>query len=652
MKANLRTQTGAALRRALLRLSGKPVVEQSLRALAAMAAGFALAGFRAAGTVLPLPICLAAVLGLNAASFGAYVGGCLGYLVFYPFQAAETMAAGLLVQAALCIFGDQLTDDDRWFCVGSAAGFTALVGFLFLLEQRFAAKVLWRYALRVLTAGAGTWCFHEALREGEPLCRLLIWGCLCAGLCAIVPVGMPLGAVAACALAAAGLTSPMSLTAAAICGLAMDIMWAPGCATAVMMLGALGAHWGKRLLRLGLWLVFVLLGILLTGTDSLLLAAAILGGGASLLLPGMWLFGPAETGGGRHDPRLSAAASLLHRLGQCLASGRRDRPDPEMATVFDRAADKVCRMCGGWDRCWNENAARTVKELEYAAPAMMARGRALKTDLPEPFVARCCHVDGFLTAVNRELDDLSCRRQCRSRIKESRLILAHQYGVLANALAREQKGTDRPGRFRPEVGFRCEEAPEQTVSGDRGVTFRMGKLFYLILCDGMGNGTDAEGEAGAAISILQTLLQAGVTPFDAMEMLNGIYILRDDGGFATVDLVCADLVTGDVELLKWGAAPSYLKRKNSLEKLGTASPPPGVGVGEDYRPEVMRLSLARGEMLVLLSDGAINERTERFLRQYSGSSPRELACGVINSHGGGEDDRTAVVLALRPRRQQ
>lgn len=651
MKADLRLQARADVRQKLLHWSGKPVVEQALRGLLALAAGFALAGVRTAGTVLPLPICLASVLGLSAASFGAYVGGCLGYLIFYPFQAAETMAAGLLVQAALCIFGDQLTEDDRWFCVGSAAGFTALVGFLFLLEQRFAARMLWRYALRVLTAGMGTWCFHAALREGEPVCRLIAVVCLCAGLCAIVPVGMPLGAAAACAVAASCLSTPMSLTAAALCGLAMDLMWAPGCATAVLMFGALVSCRGKRLLRLGLWLVAVLLGILLTGTNALLLAAAVLGGAASLLLSGDKLFGGEQDPHSKADPRLGAAAGLLHQLGQCLRTQRQNRPDPEMATVFDRAAEQVCRMCGGWDRCWNENAARTVQELEYAAPAMMARGRARKTDFPEPFVARCCHVDGFLTAVNRELDDLSCRRQCRSRIRESRLILAQQYDVLAQALAKQRREQDRPGRYRPEVGFRSVEAHEQEVSGDRGVTFRMGKDFYLIVCDGMGCGADAEGEAGAAIGILRTLLQAGAAPADAMEMLNGIYILRDDGGFATVDLVRVDLVTGEAELLKWGAAPSYLKRKNSLEKLGTASPPPGIGVGEEYRPEVMRLSLARGELLILLSDGAVGERTERFLRQYGGSSPKELACGIISSQCGAEDDRTAAVLALRPRRQ-
>lgn len=651
MKANSHLERRAAARQTLLHWTGKPAVEQTLRALGALAAGFALAGVRVAETLLPLPICLAAVLGLNAASFGAYVGGCLGYLVFYPFQAAEPMAAGLLVQAALCIFGDQLTRDDRWFCVGNAAGFTALVGFLFLLEQRFAARILWRYLLRVAVAFGGTWCFHMALREEHALCRQVLRAGLCAGLCAIAPVGMPLGAVAACALAAASSGTGAALLEAALCGLALDLMWTPGCASAVLLLGALASRWGGKILRPVLWLGAVLLGVLLTGTDSLLLAAAILGCPISLLLPVRRLFDLPEPSRSGADPRLPAAAGLLQRLGCCLQPAQQDRPDPEMATVFDRAAEQVCRMCGAWDRCWKENAVRTVKELEYAAPAMMARGRAMKTDLPGPFVERCCHIDGFLTALNRELDDLSCRRQCRSRINESRRILAHQYTVLADAMGRSRPESHRPCRFRPEVGFRSEQALQQEVSGDRGVTFRMGSCFYLILCDGMGIGAQAGGEAGAAICILRTLLQAGASPYDAMEVLNGIYILRDDGGFATVDLVCTDLVSGETELLKWGAAPSYLKRKNSLEKLGTAAPPPGIGTGEDYRPQVLRLSLARGEMLVLLSDGAVGEKTERFLRHYGGNSARELACGIIGSEKEAQDDRTAAVLSLRLRRR-
>ena len=107
-------------------------------------------------------------------------------------------------------------------------------------------------------------------------------------------------------------------------------------------------------------------------------------------------------------------------------------------------------------------------------------------------------------------------------------------------------------------------------------------------------------------------------------------------------------MSGEAALYKWGAAPSYLKKKGAVEKIGTASPPPGIGAGEEHRPEEAKLSLARGEMLVLVSDGAGGEAAERFLRQYAGTSPKELASGIVSCSQAG-DDRTAAVLALRRR---
>ena len=89
--------------------------------------------------------------------------------------------------------------------------------------------------------------------------------------------------------------------------------------------------------------------------------------------------------------------------------------------------------------------------------------------------------------------------------------------------------------------------------------------------------------------------------------------------------------------------------KSEVRQIGTASPPPGIGAGEAHRPEETRLSLARGEMLVLVSDGAGGEMAERFIRQYGGHAPEDLATGVLRctEAQGGEDDRTAAVLALR-----
>lgn len=651
MKANLQPVRWPGIGQRLKHWSGRPGVEAALHFLAALAVGFGLAGGTAAGSWLPLPICLAAALGLGLPSFGAYLGGCVGYVLFRGGNGAlEPMAVGLLVEAGMCVFSDQSPMKNPLVCAGTVTAFTALVGFLFLLEQRFVPAMVWRWGLRLLTAFGGTLCFHGALEERSTLARLTALACLGGGLCALRPVGLPLGAVLACALAASALHTELALPTAVVCGLALDLCWGEGCATAILALGALAAQGGWWLLRLALWLTAILAGVLLTGSSSLLLAAAILGGLLCRLIPSRWLLDRELALGMQEDQRLLAAAGLLDQLGQCLEPDRRPQADPETAAVFDQAAERVCRMCSLWDECWNQNARETVEALDRAAPAMMTRGKALREDLPALFSNRCRHLEGFLTAVNRELDDLSCRRQCRSRIRESRRILARQYGVLAHALGRRLPEQECSLRFRPEVGFRSQGRREDTVSGDRGATFRVGQFFYLLLCDGMGTGPAAAAEAGAAIGILRTLLQAGTLPSEALELLNGIYILRDDGGFATVDLLRADLVSGEAVLWKWGGAPSYVKRRGEVEKLGTASLPPGLGTEESNLPEETTLSLSRGEMVVLTSDGAGGEAAERFMRQYSGASPKELAAGVVScSSARGEDDQTAAVLTLHPR---
>ena len=142
------------------------------------------------------------------------------------------------------------------------------------------------------------------------------------------------------------------------------------------------------------------------------------------------------------------------------------------------------------------------------------------------------------------------------------------------------------------------------------------------------------------------LLRAGVAPLDALRILNGTYLLRGDGCFSTVDLLHIDLTSGEAELLKWGAAPSYLRCGDTVKKLGTASLPPGVGVGGDHAPERYRLSLRGGEMLVLVSDGAGD--AESAVAGFAGDSPRELAALLIAGLPA-EDDMTAVAVALAPR---
>ena len=115
-----------------------------------------------------------------------------------------------------------------------------------------------------------------------------------------------------------------------------------------------------------------------------------------------------------------------------------------------------------------------------------------------------------------------------------------------------------------------------------------------------------------------------------------------------MDILELSLITGQGSLYKWGAAPSYVTSGTIVKKLGTAAPPPGLGVGSTSSPEVIRLSLWGGDMLVLVSDGVVREETEDLLRSYDGENVKELA-SLLTAQAeaaGGEDDMTAAVLRL------
>ena len=137
-----------------------------------------------------------------------------------------------------------------------------------------------------------------------------------------------------------------------------------------------------------------------------------------------------------------------------------------------------------------------------------------------------------------------------------------------------------------------------------------------------------------------------------MELISGMYILRETGGFSTMDVLKVSLISGQGALYKWGAAPSYLRSGENIRRLGRAAPPPGISMGSDCGAEILPLNLWDGDTLVLVSDGVDGEATEELLRQFSGESVKVLAKNLVERavESGGEDDMTAVVLCMEETR--
>lgn len=644
------------------RLSERPVLRAAAQAAGACLAGLIVSRAALFDRPLPLALALVAAPGFGPAAVGAFLGAAVGYLLFWGFSAAlELIAGGFLILAGACIFHGLLPRDRRWFVPACACALYALPGGVCLLGGRVHAFEIAFFLAKLAMLGAAAAALAAAPEKSGRARRALLLSLLAGCGRIALPGGVTLGTILAAGAVFVLSAEPSGLFCAAACGLILDISCPQETSfCAMLVLAALVCRTAKpqkKLLRAALFLACCLSCTLFTGgKDAAMLSGAALGTLLALPLDARQFsqaqpLDAPETGStGEKLERISDVLSyitrILDRSGTCSC-------EPQSAAVFDRAAERVCRSCGKYGVCWNECAHDTYLALSGASTRILRRGCAVREDLPAFFLERCCHVGAFLAAVNEALDERLCQLQYQARLTESRAILADHYRFLARALrelgAPEDAEAVQPSNFTPELGFRARGVRANSVSGDHGCSFTCGEWYYVLLCDGMGTGPDAANESHTAAKLLRSMIESGFDALGALQMLNGVYLLRQDGGFSTVDLLQVSLVTGEGFLHKWGAPPSYLLQEGEVIKIGTASPPPGLGAGEAHQAECVKLSLQREQTLVLVSDGAAGEETEQYLARCREQPVRELAAGILGSIEETQtDDQTAVALRLHP----
>ncbi len=599
----------------------------------------------------PIPICIGFIVNCNAdwSSLVGAMGAALGYFHFWGGQAALEPLAGII--AALlgtAIFTGTELRERSWFLPALCTGITAALGFPFLLNKpMLPAADLLDYCFRALCAGAGAVIFRE------PSIPPMRWGAIILGLCQ-VSFGRVLDLGIAASSLLVGLHGGMAgLSWALCCGLAIDlsgitkVMLTPVLCLSLLSDSLTGNGRRRHALTTTLWCVPFLY---LSGTFEPVVPISLGAGGlASAFLPVEKKKVP------RPSPqivqRLEQAAESMEYLENLLSQDRMPiyRGDIFLEQVIARA----CQGCSRREQCWIMEGEENRSKLKRCILPMLERRKVQPEDLPEDFRSRCRRPDGMLRAMYDTMEDMRLRLQHEARQTESRKALEHQYAFLAWYLREAAQGLflprDGEKQYEPDLGIGARGKFGPHDSGDAVVHFPgPGSRYYVVLCDGMGAGVGAARESERATEILQGMLQAGYPAKAALETLNDLYVLRDTGGFSTADLLELHLDTGRGVLYKWGAAVSFLKHRRAVRLLGTAAPPPGVGIGETHRAEVIRLSLQRQEVVVLVSDGLDGEETQTKIADYTGHSTKALASLLVAGPEIQEDDQTAVAVCLRP----
>lgn len=182
----------------------------------------------------------------------------------------------------------------------------------------------------------------------------------------------------------------------------------------------------------------------------------------------------------------------------------------------------------------------------------------------------------------------------------------------------------------PVFGLAARPAKPGQVCGDAAEHFcdSFGAA-HLLLCDGMGTGKAAAVDGQMAATLTAKLLRAGFAGDAAARLVNVALSLKgDEESGATLDLLTVDLYTGRARLYKAGAAQSFVVRGGVPRALQGSSLP--VGILERVVGRQQVLELAEGDLVVLLSDGALADGEAWVAQQLQlcaavGNTPQEMA---------------------------
>ena len=616
-------------RRTCQRLLLNPKIRTGGVVLLCGGSGFALSAASLGNYPQPLAMGLIlAMSGWHAAITS--LGAMLGYWVFWGIAGLQGLVWSASGGLLALLLARHIPEEQPLIFPAISAFLTALTGLLFQLVLRDTVPVPVYFLRIVLAAGAGL-LFPVALGRRTAVTDWLVGGVAVLALAQASPAPyLGLGYLAAGALAVGS-----AFPAAVLGGLGLDLaqvtripMTAVLCLAGVIRMIPFERKWMRCLApgAAGL-VVMAICGI----RDYTPLPGLILGGGLGMLMPPSQETARRRGETGLAQVRLELGAEVLGATQQLFLETA--PPPVDASAVLQKVRQRACGSCSARNSCPQQSS------LDISL-------------LQNPLDAQCRKSGRLIPELRRGQEQLKLLKADSARQSEYRAAMVQQYQFLGDFLRRLADDLPRRGQ-RPRAWFRAEAAArsrsKELANGDRCLAFPGPECrYYVILCDGMGTGLGAAQEGQSAISLLRQMLTAGFPAAHALRTLNSILALRGSAGAVTVDLAELYLDTGHATLYKWGAAPSWLLRRGSAEKIGTATPPPGLSVTES-RETVEKLSLRRGEALVLLSDGVDGEGIPRRSDLTPDMPPGELAAKILEYGRGKQmDDATAAVIRLRP----
>lgn len=166
-------------------------------------------------------------------------------------------------------------------------------------------------------------------------------------------------------------------------------------------------------------------------------------------------------------------------------------------------------------------------------------------------------------------------------------------------------------RYILQLGINKKTKEESPISGDSSLMLKLDDGKYLLaISDGMGTGPKARQASQIAIKMLQRLLASGFDKDTSIELINSTLVntTEEEDGYATLDIAILDLYSGNIEFIKNGACPTYIKENKKVQIVKALSLP--AGMLENINLVVYDKDIEDNDILVMCSDGIMESNGE------------------------------------------
>ena len=214
-------------------------------------------------------------------------------------------------------------------------------------------------------------------------------------------------------------------------------------------------------------------------------------------------------------------------------------------------------------------------------------------------------------------------------------------------------------KFLIEIGQANSIKDGNSVSGDSMLKVKLKDGKYLLaISDGMGSGPEARKSSQIVTKMLKRLLDSGFEKETSIDLINSNLLNVGEDIFATLDIAIVDLYKGNIEMIKSGCCPTYIKNKRKVQVIKSLALP--AGVISNVSKEVFDKDIEDGDIVVMCSDGILDSNVEYknkelwikyLLEDIEVNNSQKIADillqeAVDNSYGKVKDDMSVIVCKL------